>query len=407
MASIDCGHASIGEAEQAAIWEQLERLFSHPVFKNSLRCQNLLRYVVDHSLRGDCSQIKERTLGIEVFDRKTDYDMSQDHVVRSAAAEVRKKLAQYYQEPGRESEIIISLVAGAYIPEFRWPRESPKVVTPRPATIEMTPPDRVTRRKIGLILTIAVAVSAMVAVSLRWESWIRKKGSVPVPTAQSSAERFWKPMFEAPGRILICVGEEEKEGANHRFDQPYAFALARLAGYLGEHGRSVEIRSSSSISSSDLDEGPSILIGEFVNGNSWAITTVKVSRGPSNYSFRGTPGKGPIWIEDSGNPAGSEWSIESQVSPSKLKQDYVLILRHSGEKNSPSIVVAGLGENGTIGGINCLVNTKCLDGVFLDAPSAATADSLDLVFSVPIIDGMPTPAQNVAKAFRQIAPLKK
>jgi hypothetical protein len=45
-----------------------------------------------------------------------------DHVVRSAVAEVRKRLAQYYQENGR-GQVRIEVLPGTYVPQFRWASE--------------------------------------------------------------------------------------------------------------------------------------------------------------------------------------------------------------------------------------------------------------------------------------------
>src|SRR6266702_2554741 len=76
----------------------LEHVLSSPHFRNSRRCQTLLRYVVEHALSGRSESMKERVIGQAVFDRDPGYDTNQDAVVRNAAAEVRKRLAQYYQE---------------------------------------------------------------------------------------------------------------------------------------------------------------------------------------------------------------------------------------------------------------------------------------------------------------------
>ena len=44
--------------------------------------------------------LKERTLGVEVFGREPGYDTNADPVVRISAGEVRKRIAQYYHENG-------------------------------------------------------------------------------------------------------------------------------------------------------------------------------------------------------------------------------------------------------------------------------------------------------------------
>ena len=86
------------DADKAAVRRQLERLLANPAFKNSKRYPALLRFVVERVLDGHMDALKERTLGIEVFHRDPDYDTNQDPVVRTTAVEVRKRLAQYYQE---------------------------------------------------------------------------------------------------------------------------------------------------------------------------------------------------------------------------------------------------------------------------------------------------------------------
>src|ERR1017187_7166590 len=98
----------------------LERILSSHHFRGSRRCQSLLRHITEQTLAGDTSGLKERAIGVEVFGREPDYDTSQDPVVRATAAEVRKKLAQYYQESGHESEAHIELLSGSYIVGFHF-----------------------------------------------------------------------------------------------------------------------------------------------------------------------------------------------------------------------------------------------------------------------------------------------
>ena len=74
------------------IRETLERVLASPAFCKSEQCQKFLRYVVEH--RGE--PIKERNIGVEVFNKSADYDTSEDPVVRVRATEVRKLLAQYF-----------------------------------------------------------------------------------------------------------------------------------------------------------------------------------------------------------------------------------------------------------------------------------------------------------------------
>src|ERR1700683_4061898 len=114
--------AGFTEIEKAAIEEQVERLLQPPFFSHSRRFPIFLRYVVQHTLAGQADAVKERTLGMEIFGRGANYDTSSDPIVRVTAAEIRKRIAQYYQEPGHDVEIRVSLPAGSYVPQFHWPQ---------------------------------------------------------------------------------------------------------------------------------------------------------------------------------------------------------------------------------------------------------------------------------------------
>src|SRR5580698_9960867 len=115
-------HSGISEEEQSAIHEQLERVLASPYFSHSRRFPLFLRYVVERTLSGHEDSLKERTLGVEIFGRQADYDTASDPIVRVTATEIRKRIAQYYQEPGHETELRVSLPAGSYIPQFHWPQ---------------------------------------------------------------------------------------------------------------------------------------------------------------------------------------------------------------------------------------------------------------------------------------------
>src|SRR5271156_2081381 len=99
--------------------EQLNRLLAHPLFTNSKRYPVLLAYTVEQALLGNAGELKERTIGVEAFGREPSYDVNLDPVVRTTAAEVRKRLIQYYYSPDHAGELVIELPLGSYVPSFR------------------------------------------------------------------------------------------------------------------------------------------------------------------------------------------------------------------------------------------------------------------------------------------------
>src|ERR1700679_52562 len=118
--------------EAAVIREQLERLTAHPLFSNSKRYPVLLAYAVEQTLKGNAGELKERSIGIEVFGRSPSYDANADPVVRITAGEVRKRLMQYYYDSAHDGELVIELPSGSYVPQFRVPAAIPEPVSAPP-----------------------------------------------------------------------------------------------------------------------------------------------------------------------------------------------------------------------------------------------------------------------------------
>src|ERR1700722_5211058 len=102
-----------GENERAEVRQQLDRLLDNPYFSHSKRFPSFLRFIVQEELEGRGDQLKERTLGIEVFGRHSGYDTTSDPIVRVTAAEIRKRIAQYYQNTESPDELRISLLPGS------------------------------------------------------------------------------------------------------------------------------------------------------------------------------------------------------------------------------------------------------------------------------------------------------
>ena len=123
------------EEDRTAVLGQLEQMLESPLFRNSKRYPNLLRFLVEQTLAGNESLLRERLLGVTVFHRPPDYDTNQDTVVRLTASEVRKRIAQYYHQPEHAGQLQIDLRPGSYVPVFR-PAEPAPLIRPLPGPEE-------------------------------------------------------------------------------------------------------------------------------------------------------------------------------------------------------------------------------------------------------------------------------
>lgn len=308
------------EISAGRVRDQLHLLINDSAFRSSKRSVAFLRYVVNQTLNGSADQLKERTIGVEVFEREPSYDTNLDHVVRTAATELRKRLAIYYGEEKHRSELRIALVPGSYVPRFTLPGLARSPVEPEPLPGKeafpvgrLAPPDLSLPKTGSLqpppgarhpILRVAFAVLALgLVIGLVSFGWLRH---------ESTRDLFWRPVLDTPGSVLLAVGDVPNGppiSSSSGFDAdssmpllsatrsptvPFADAvtIARVVGTLEANGKNVVIRRESASSFSDLREGPVVLVGAF--NNEWSLRLTHSLR----YSLALDAEKRLIYIKD-------------------------------------------------------------------------------------------------------------
>ena len=131
--------AKISAEQSDLVRSALELVLTSDAFAASKQCQDFLRLVVERALAGEVDSLSERMIGVELFGRPADFDTVNDAVVRVRAAELRKRLAQYYRETASSPVVQIELPPGSYVPEFHWSpqtRVEPKAsATPSPMPV--------------------------------------------------------------------------------------------------------------------------------------------------------------------------------------------------------------------------------------------------------------------------------
>ena len=109
---------SPGSAEVSAeeVMAALGLILASNAFAHVKRPSHFLRHLVESTLRGEQTLLKETLLGIEVFGREPSWNTRIDPIVRQEAARLRKRLARYYE--AESPEVRIDLPVGAYVPRF-------------------------------------------------------------------------------------------------------------------------------------------------------------------------------------------------------------------------------------------------------------------------------------------------
>lgn len=105
-------------AAPADIQQQLAKILASQHFARAARVRRFLHFIVEQTLAGRENNLKEYSLGLEVFDKGAAYDPRLDPIVRVTARELRSKLAAYYRTDGLDDRIVIQCPSGSYIATF-------------------------------------------------------------------------------------------------------------------------------------------------------------------------------------------------------------------------------------------------------------------------------------------------
>jgi len=85
----------------------------------SSRLANLLRYMGEEYFGGEGDRLTEYNIATEVFGRsKTVFDAGEDAIARVEAHRLRKKLKEFYEGPGKNHPIQLTIPLGTYVPSF-------------------------------------------------------------------------------------------------------------------------------------------------------------------------------------------------------------------------------------------------------------------------------------------------
>ena len=99
---------------------ELQSVLESELFQRAPTLAHLLSYLCEKSFAGESAQIKEYSVGIDVFHRGPDFDQDSDSIVRVQANRLRKRLAEYYAGPGAAHSLKITIPIGQYVPLFEF-----------------------------------------------------------------------------------------------------------------------------------------------------------------------------------------------------------------------------------------------------------------------------------------------
>ena len=388
----------------AMVRDQLRRLLAHPLFTNSKRYPVLLAYVVEQSLQGNAGELKERTIGVEAFGREPAYDVNLDPVVRMTAAEVRKRLIQYYYAPEHAGQLVIELPLGSYAPTFRDPENHRADAASAPAeeTQVLAAPaalaDANRNTRTGAWTQrpwLGVSLAVLAALLLGFGA-----GRIHMPRKPSNLERFWRPITATSDRVTYCLGEPTDSVDRVRpasgtlspsgsLNVSDVITLARSIVPIVPRDGAFRVIAAPVTEYTQLREGPIVLIGAF--DNQWTMRLTQ----DLPFGFRLDNNQRQI-VDRHSSPERF-WTLQWQDSGAKLVADYAIVARiHDATTGQPVIILGGILAEGTEAAGELVSNATFMDAMLAQAPGNWDQLNLEAVLETRVIDGHPGPPKVVA-----------
>jgi len=411
----------------------LSAILQSAPFRSSPQIQKVLKFLVLETLAGSGESLKERVIGASLFDRPPDYDTSADPIVRLRVAEVRKRLALYYQG-ARDEAVLISIPTGSFKAVFelsdrnlhsapvdpvREPEPMPpleeRVLPPEPNGLEATdaksPATRFQWRKWSI-----AAAAALVIVTLATLHYL------PSPE-ERAFNKFWSPALDTSNTVLVGMGNnplyelsnagEDEYYKNHpkdRFQEmglhPYiplspdtpidgkfinpatniyltigdAVALSNIESILVQRHIKLDIRFVNDLAYGDLRQNPTILIG--VHNNIWTLSMTENLR----YGFQGHSA-----IVDHSDPK-KQWTANFDRS-----ETYGIVARVLNSWNGKVVfIIGGVGYSGTRAAGDFITNPEAIAKLAKSLPNGWEKKNIEVVLHTSVKNQVPGPADIVA-----------
>lgn len=418
------------EVSGALVQQTLTEIFQSAPFRTSKQSQQLLQYIVDQTLAGRGELLKERLIGVNVFGRRLDYDTNEDPIVRARAAEIRKRLAQFYVGEGSRCPVRIEISPGSYLASLtETPKQrsiEPAITEPPVPPVEKVEPsiaipvrgdrelDRAVPRRLSRTRIIALVVVSILLVGSAVSLWVRESFRTPF-------ELFWNPLLKASEPAILYSGSNAVYMLSDEFLNRYrdthhlnllesqgrefvvpispnikigprdlvAFkndfitlgdlsANVRVASLLAAHGRQYDMRSGDDVAFGDLRRSPTVLIGAF--NNSWTMELT------GDLPFVFAEG---LKIREQGD-AKRVWTPVF-TSEGTVAVDYAVVTRIPHSKTGEALfAIAGITQSGTRAGADFITDPEQLRKLAFTMPGDWAQKNLQFVLQTKVVNDIPT-----------------
>ncbi len=369
-----------GEVSDSSVREHLDRVLTSQLFATSPRCKEFLRFVVQETLTGHGDSIKERTIAMEVFGKDSSFEPGEDSVVRVKAREVRRRLADYYEQ-NRDDAVRIQLPVGGYVPTFERMAQDASRAVEYPVTRMQAAAGPVSRRSV-----LWAGVTACAA-AITWPAvrYFEARGA--------AMNQLWQPVFATHNPLLISIPllRNEDGSVTERVGLGAATAANETTEFLGRNHYPYHVRFGSDLTYSQLREQPSLLLGGF--SSTW---TTRIT---NNLRFTMVP----IGFEDGGairdNQTGKLYGpIDNHTG--HPTEDYAMVCRLFDAASGQIIMIAaGITTFGTESAGRFFLRPELFTQLIANQKTDWTKENFQAVIHLSVIDQTASAPTLVASYF--------
>jgi len=430
------------ESDSLTLYEkrsELKRIIESKYFAKAPKRRRFLEFTSGQVFLGEENKLNEYLIGVEVFERGTDFNPQQDPIVRVQAHEIRRLLKSYYEQEGKDSPVRVELQPGQYAPVFRRSKidsESPVASSAEGEYAAGGLPRPASQWQYAVMVGLGLACTTLGYFLVR-ERYVSHQAAElrALPAAlPESEEWFWRPFLAAGSQPLVVVPTPPLLRLGTDGDSPQtlregytipkdrmpqfrdtfhfselrsftfvptttdwtgigeALGLVDLSRLFNGQGITIRVKPGRLTDYKEIQSGNAIILG---GGNTW-----------SNRVFVNPPGfyvvNGVFKHNAPGSSAASLYAPKFDAVTNRLTQDYALILmKPNHTKQERLLLLYGLYTQGTEAAAEYVTNADRLAElrkalVAISADKKTPSPFFEALISVPIENYVPGGASLVA-----------
>ncbi len=355
----------------------LEEILKSDSFKNSKLNSKLLTYLIESSIENKTPN--EFTIAVDVFNKDSSFNPTEDTIVRVSVYNLRKKLERYYQNMGKKSKVRVKIPKGHYEVQFFYHNKETfldKLKNPYYIFIPLT-----------IILLIIIGY-------LLISSSPQKVGNTAIPGGEKLSSLF-SAFTTSKNPKLIALGDDfiyysdfsefnttstrkmyrdskinnEKEFEKFKsedpsrnnfkklpfsfFNQAAVWPLPYVVKILAKFGTEYTIKSASTLTSNDLKKNDIVFLGSF-----WTLGILDKVIKDLNINYN-VIGKEKLTLQKLGSIDTTLTYIRTGI-PAYDHIDYSIFMKIPGPNHNTIYLIVSFYATGSVGAVKFISDEKNL-----------------------------------------------